>query len=151
MASACSHIGICVTDVERSQRFYEEVFGFRLAFGLRAGGEHTARLLRLDPDVALEARYLELPGLLLELLSFDNVPTAVGRERPFNETGLTHLSVLVDDIDAVRRAALSGGGRVREDTDVGGALVIEDPDGQAIEVIGPDAPFRALRARSVSA
>jgi catechol 2,3-dioxygenase-like lactoylglutathione lyase family enzyme len=149
VANACSHIGLCVTDLERSRRFYEEVFGFRSAFELRTEGPETPQLLRLDPPVVLDAVYLSLDGLLLELLAFDQSATPPAHARVLNESGLTHISLFVEDLDVVLAAVPKCGGRVREDTNIGVAVFVEDPDGQAIEVIGPGGRFRELRDRSL--
>jgi catechol 2,3-dioxygenase-like lactoylglutathione lyase family enzyme len=143
VANAYSHIGLCVTDLERSRRFYEEVFGFRLAFDLRTEGPETPQLLRLEPPLVLDALYLALDGLLLELLAFDR--TSRTTPRIMNEPGLTHLSIFVDDLDATIDAVGQHGGRVRADTNIGVAVFVEDPDGQAIEIIGPGGQFRNLR------
>jgi catechol 2,3-dioxygenase-like lactoylglutathione lyase family enzyme len=143
VANACSHIGLCVTDLERSRRFYEGVFGFRAAFDLRTEGPETPQLLRLDAPLTLDAVYLALDGLLLELLAFDRTaPTSL---RVMNEPGLTHISVFVEDLDATIDAVGQYGGRVRADTNIGVAVFVEDPDGQAIEVIGPAGKFRKMR------
>jgi catechol 2,3-dioxygenase-like lactoylglutathione lyase family enzyme len=145
MANACSHIGLCVTDLERSRRFYEGVFGFRLAFDLRTEGPETPQLLRLDAPLVLDAVYLALDGLLLELLYFERPTSPPAQERDMNAPGLTHLSLFVEDVDAVLAAVPQYGGRVRDDTNIGVAVFVEDPDGQAIEVIGPGGQFRNLR------
>jgi catechol 2,3-dioxygenase-like lactoylglutathione lyase family enzyme len=136
-----------VSDLERSRRFYEQVFGFRSAFEFRSDGPETPQLLRLEPPLALDAVYLWLDGLLLELLAFDR--TAAARTRVLNEPGLTHISVFVDDFDAVLEAVPRHGGRVRDDTNIGVAAFVEDPDGQAIEVLGPEGRFRDLRNRAI--
>lgn len=147
--NACSHIGLCVSDLERSRRFYEEVFGFRAAFELRTEGPETPKLLRLDAPLVLDAVYLSLDGLLLELIAFETSGTPVAPSRVLNEPGLTHISLFVDDLGAVLTAVPAWGGRVRDDTNIGVAVFVEDPDGQAIEVIGPGGRFRELRDRSV--
>jgi catechol 2,3-dioxygenase-like lactoylglutathione lyase family enzyme len=149
VANACSHIGLCVSDLERSRRFYEEVFGFRAAFALRTEGPETPQLLRLDPPVVLDAVYLSLDGLLLELLAFETPETPAAQTRVLNEPGLTHISLFVEDLGAVLVAVPRCGGRVRDDTNIGVAVFVEDPDGQAIEVIGPGGRFREMRDRSL--
>ncbi len=57
-----SHIGICVSDWERSLRFYRDVLGFQYAFELAVKGEPSDTLLALK-DVALRAIYLERDGV----------------------------------------------------------------------------------------
>lgn len=145
--AAYSHVGLCVTDLERSRRFYEEVFGFRAAFEFGTDGPETPKLLRIEPPLRLDAVYLWLDGLLLELLAFDR--TERGSSRALNEPGLTHLSFFVEDLGAALDAVGRHGGRVRTDTDISVAVFVEDPDGQAIEVIGPGGQFRTMRDRAV--
>jgi len=93
--------------------------------------------------------YLALDGLLLELLHFDGPAAPPAQERTINEPGLTHISLFVEDLDAVLAAVPKYGGRVREDTNVGVAVFVEDPDGQAIELIGAGGQFRTLRDQSL--
>jgi predicted enzyme related to lactoylglutathione lyase len=52
-----------------------------------------------------------------------------------NEPGLTHLSISVDDVHAAADRAVELGGRRIEESDVGAALFIRDPDGQLIELL----------------
>ena len=52
-----------------------------------------------------------------------------------NEIGLTHISVSVDDIDATAAKAVELGGSVLEQTNVGAAVMIRDPDGQLLELL----------------
>ena len=52
-----------------------------------------------------------------------------------NEPGLTHVSLRVDDMPATLAQVRALGGQVLEDTDLGGAVFIKDPDGQLIELL----------------
>ena len=52
-----------------------------------------------------------------------------------NEPGLTHLSVSVDDIHATAKKAVEYGGQLIEDSDIGFALFLRDPDGQLLELL----------------
>jgi predicted enzyme related to lactoylglutathione lyase len=52
-----------------------------------------------------------------------------------NEPGLTHLSVSVDDIHATATKAEIYGGQIVEQSDLGVALFIRDPDGQLLELL----------------
>jgi predicted enzyme related to lactoylglutathione lyase len=52
-----------------------------------------------------------------------------------DEPGLTHLSIGVDDIDATAKKAVEYGGEIIDDSDVGAAIFIRDPDGQLLELL----------------
>ena len=134
--SAFNHIGLCVTDLARSRRFYEELLGFTFRNDLTAPDGPTAKLLRIAPPVGLSAVYLERDGFVLELIHFAREGNAPRRDRDFTEPGLTHLSVSVDDIAATCACVAELGGEVLADTDLGGmAVMIRDPDGQLIELL----------------
>ena len=136
MGSVFNHIGLCVTDVERSRRFYEEALGFDIWREFDAPDAMTAQLLDLPEPVGLKAVYLRQDAFILELLHFaDAGAHAPATARVMNEIGLTHISVSVDDIDATAAKAVECGGSVLEQTNVGAALMIRDPDGQLIELL----------------
>jgi lactoylglutathione lyase len=129
-----NHVGICVTDLERSRRFYEQVLNFRYWWELDAPEEGTSQLLQIPEPVGLKAVYLVRDGLVLELLYFAQAEARPFRERVMNEPGLTHLSLSVGDIPAVLAKVVPHGGQVVEETDMKAAIIIRDPDGQIIEL-----------------
>jgi catechol 2,3-dioxygenase-like lactoylglutathione lyase family enzyme len=134
--SVVNHLGQCVTDLERSRRFYTEVFGFDVERELAVPDQPSARLLRLSPPLGMRAVYLRRDGLILELLAFDRPGNPGARERVMNEPGLTHLSFSVDDVAETARQVAALGGSVLEETDLGGmAMFVKDPDGQLIELL----------------
>jgi catechol 2,3-dioxygenase-like lactoylglutathione lyase family enzyme len=136
MASVVNHVGLCVSDVVRSRRFYENVFGFTHRNTLNVEDEPAARLLRVSPPVGLTAIYLELEGFVLELLHFDREGNDQARPRSFTEPGLTHLSFGTADLGATCELVEAHGGQVLEDTGLGTtAVLVRDPDGQILELL----------------
>ena len=134
--SIVNHIGLCVTDLAVSRRFYEELLGLTHQRDLRPPDGFTSKLLQVPEPVGMTAVYLERDGFVLELLHFDREGNAPQRDRPFTEPGLTHLSFSVDDIAATCARVADLGGEVLADTDLGGlAVMIRDPDGQLIELL----------------
>ncbi len=131
-----NHLGHCVTDLDRSRRFYEEVLGFTFQRDLVVPDGPAAQLLQVEPPVGMTAVYLERDGFVLELLHFDRPGNDPQRERSFTEPGLTHLSFSVDDIASTAARVADLGGEVLTDTDMGGhAIMIRDPDGQLLELL----------------
>jgi lactoylglutathione lyase len=136
MAFVVNHVGLCVSDAARSQRFYENVFGFTHRNTLKVDDEPSARLLRVSPPVGLTAIYLELEGFVLELLHFDRPDNDPARPRSFTEPGLTHLSFGIADIRATCELVEAHGGQVLQDTTLGtAAVLVLDPDGQILELL----------------
>jgi len=128
------HVGLCVSDLDRSRRFYVEGLGFELMNGIDVPDSPADRLLRLEPPLGLRAEYLAKGGFVLELTHFDREANPPAAERVMNEPGLTHLSLSVDDVSAVAGRVEALGGQVLRDTDVGGGIFLRDPDGQLIEL-----------------
>ena len=138
----CNHLGIVVSDLERSKRFYQDVLGFRVWYeDSSVPDAAVGKLLGLQPPLAAELCYLELDGYAVELISYAAPEAAVtSRERTMSETGLSHLSVSVDDIRSAAARAVECGGSIVESSDLGIALMVRDPDGQLIELLTQDYP-----------
>ena len=132
-----NHLGQCVTDLERSKRFYVDVLGFEPWREITLPDEGSDKLLRLAPPLGMTASYLRRDGLVLELLYFagEGAAPLPYRERVMNEPGLTHISISVDDIDATSRQVVEYGGAVLDDTNIGAGVFVRDPDGQLIELL----------------
>jgi len=131
-----NHIGQCVTDLDRSKRFYCELLEFTIEREINPPDEMSAQLLGLAPPLGMTATYLVRDGLVLELLHF----AAVGQTRPYrprgmNEPGLTHLSLSIEDVDGTLARLADYGGEVVAGTNIGAGVFVRDPDGQLIELL----------------
>lgn len=142
MAVTFSHVGICVSDLERSVRFYTEALGFERAEASQIGDDF-ARLMEV-PRVRLTSQFLRRDQVALELLHFDEPPPeGRGERRPINRLGLTHLSVRVTDLEGTATRIVELGGRVVEETrtelSFGPStlrfLYCTDPDGVRVELM----------------
>jgi catechol 2,3-dioxygenase-like lactoylglutathione lyase family enzyme len=143
MTPAFSHAGICVSDLDRSLRFYCEALGFTVADSHDIGDEF-GRLMELE-GVRLRSQFIQHDsGMRLELLFFDS-PAADGSRvrRRVNQFGLTHLSFRVQDVDAVVKKLCELGGEVHHHTrttfgsgeDALDFVYCSDPDGVRIELM----------------
>jgi lactoylglutathione lyase len=137
-----SHFGICVSDLERSLRFYCDALGFERAQSHEIGTEF-ARLMDL-PDVAVTSQFIRKGGTAIELLCFHQPEPFGSRERrQVNQLGLTHLSFRVSDVAATAARIVALGGTIvessRTEIDLGGAslefVYCTDPDGVRVELM----------------
>lgn len=137
-----NHVGQATADLARASAFYTELLGFVVERRLDVPDAAAAALLDIEPPVGLEAVYLRRGSFVLELMQFHRPDNPPWSKRVFNEPGLTHLSVSVEDLDAVLDRVEALGGRIV--SHLPGAAVVRDPDGQLLELL-PMAYRRELR------
>jgi catechol 2,3-dioxygenase-like lactoylglutathione lyase family enzyme len=133
---AFNHVGQCVTDLERSKRFYCELLDFALDREIKPTDDLSAKLMGLTPPLLMTASYLVRDGLVLELLHY----AAPGQTQPYesramNQPGLTHISLSVEDLDGVLARVGDYDGEVLVDSNIGAGVFIKDPDGQLVELL----------------
>jgi catechol 2,3-dioxygenase-like lactoylglutathione lyase family enzyme len=140
---AISHVGLCVSDLERSQRFYCEGLGFEPGARFEVGAEFGPTL-EVAGDVAVTSQFVVRDGCSIELLHYTS-PGVHGRPAATrNQLGFTHLCVRVDDVDAVAARLVEHGGTVLDATRYSLALgegrsndfvFVADPDGVRVELM----------------
>jgi glyoxylase I family protein len=139
-----SHIGIAVTDLEHSVRFYTGVFGFTQLYRLDFDNNEVAATMEIDGR--FRSAMLIRDDIRIELLQWVDVPiTGSGERKPMNERGITHLSFRVEDVDGLTDAVVAAGGTLLEQTRtvLGDAtdaaaprfIYLTDPDGTRIELM----------------
>jgi catechol 2,3-dioxygenase-like lactoylglutathione lyase family enzyme len=136
-----SHVGICVSDLERSLRFYCEGLGFEPKDCYELDSTQLPgleRALEVRTDAVLTSQMIERDGVRIELLKFRE-PNAVGSPSARrNQLGLTHLCFYVDNVDVAAERMLEFGAVVLDDTrsSPGTDIVfLMDPDGVRVELI----------------
>lgn len=132
------HIGICVSDLQRSIRFYTEGLGFTYERDIGEIGAPFDTLMEL-PGKSLTGHHVRCGDLRLELISFAEVEGS-GERSPMNRLGFTHITLMVDDIDAASEQVEQFGGKVLRNTKIdspyGPIIFCTDPDGLRVELMG---------------
>jgi catechol 2,3-dioxygenase-like lactoylglutathione lyase family enzyme len=143
VSSRPSHFGLCVSDLERSLRFYCDGLGFVPAEGYDLDEQMLDgldRALEIAGPVKLRSQMITNGELKIELLHFaEPSPTGEPSARR-NQLGFTHLSMFVDDVDAVSARLAELGGVVLSGTraQLGYEVVfVADPDGARVELMAP--------------
>ena len=143
MSATFSHLGVCTSNLEKSLAFYTEGLGFELQNTLENVSAPYDQLLGL-PGVSFSAHYLQCGSLTLELIGFHNAEV-IGSQtaEPMNSLGFTHITLQVDDLEAMCQKVQEQGGQVlsqtRIDSPYGPVVFCTDPDGTRIELIQPPA------------
>ncbi|HEY9473164.1 MAG TPA: VOC family protein [Mycobacteriales bacterium] len=123
------HIGINVTDLDRSVEFYRQVFGFEVLSQSEPGAERRFAFLGQDGKLLLtlwqqSAGHFRADSPGLHHLSFQaaDIEAVQGFEKNLRELGVT---LHYDGIVPHREGAPSGG------------VFFEDPDGTRLEIYSP--------------
>lgn len=159
MIQGFSHIGICVTDLDRSVRFYTRVFGFALLYQLDFENNEVAATM--EQDGKFRSAMLIRDDIHIELLQWVDVPTTgSGVRKPMTELGFTHLSFRVEDVDGLTEDILAAGGTLVETTRTvlgdaddptsGRFIYLTDPDGTRIELMQNVPDLSGISAADIS-
>jgi lactoylglutathione lyase len=140
MITAIGHVAFRISDLDRSLDFYCNKLGFQEAFRLEREGQTSPWII-----------YLQLaPGQFIELFPGGEGDQAPARGR---NTGYNHYCLEVDDLPAtlaeMRSRGLELEGEPKQGMDTNWQYWIDDPDGNAIELmqISPESPqARAQKA-----
>ncbi len=136
-----SHLGLCVTDLDASLRFYCDVLGFEVLTSIQSSSPQVAKLVELE-EIDMSLKVIQLDPLRLELIQFSTPSPIGGGHGPFNRVGYTHLSLKVLDFDAELERVRRAGAHLLESTigKIGSnsrfAFVL-DPDGNRVELLAP--------------
>ena len=137
MITGLGHVAFRITDLQKSLDFYCKTLGFQEAFRLEREGEPSPWIVYIQ---VAHNQFIEL------------FPGAQG-EIPPRSVGYNHFCLVVDDMDAtlrelsVRGLTITGG--PKQGTDQNWQYWINDPDGNAIELmqIVQGSPQSAANAR----
>ncbi len=122
------HIGMTVSDMDRSIEFYCGLLGL------------TLRLRRKSPGA--EVAFLDAAGGQLEMVCLAGEPARRAREVPQGEAGMRHMTFAVDDVEEtwsrLERAGvqLQQKPRPAHNSDVFSKVAfVYDPDGIIVELV----------------
>jgi catechol 2,3-dioxygenase-like lactoylglutathione lyase family enzyme len=139
------HVGLTVSSLERSLRFYGDLLGLRELGRSDDGGPWLDAIIDRDRAAARTADLDAGEGRVLELIEYRNPrdpPASGGSARP----GTLHVAILVESVENVL-ARLAGAGAVPVSrcpvvldlpgTRWHGATVayVQDPDGALVELV----------------
>lgn len=147
MSGGIVHVGVTVSDLERSVLFYTE--GLGLAVAVRQTSSAGYLSVTGYPGVEIATAMVEAPGdrVRIELQEYHRVGDHGSREPGTAPVGSSHICLRVDDVGAaLERAEAAGGRRVTEPVEIdsgindgGAAVYLRDPDGYTIELFQPPA------------
>lgn len=143
-AGRLHHVGLTVSDLERSIAFYRGLIGLTVRERDEMTGGQLETVIGVAGSRVLLADLDFGNGLTLELMQYLAPAGGAVHPRP-TDAGHTHVGIEVKDIDSVYRRLLAAGASVRGEptalVDAGpywtGAKVLNvlDPDGITVELV----------------
>jgi catechol 2,3-dioxygenase-like lactoylglutathione lyase family enzyme len=143
------HMGITVSDMERSITFYRDLLGLEIRHQQIQDNPYTRKLIGY-PDTRLRAVQFRIPnaptgpsGHVLELTQY--FPAGSSLELRTANVGVAHLAIEVDDMDGIYRRMkaadvefVSPPVLITEGINKNGyACYLRDPDGITLELVQP--------------
>lgn len=147
------HIGITVTDLDRSVRFYSILFDsepIARASWRGKDAEYVAHMMG-QHGLTMDAAFFRIPGsnTILEMVQFFDIKDGQGAPIRHYQTSGTHIGFYVDNIDAAAERVKKAGARLLAEPSTiqfgpylgrgGRAVLFRDPDGinlQLMEITG---------------
>lgn len=135
------HIGIPVSNLERSIAFYRDLLGGELVFAADAAGPEVATMMAV-PEAEVRLAMLRFGTTMIELLEYTH-PRGRPYDRRNADIGASHAAFTVTDIAATMRELEVQGVRfnaapifVQQGPMAGYAFVyFADPDGIPLELV----------------
>ena len=136
-----NHVGISVTDLDRSMAFYREMFGMEpLGDPFPFSGPQFSEIMDI-PEVQGRMCMIAGGNLWLELFEFSESKPK-DPAYPVSDRGISHFGLTVDDVQATYNKLKAAGVPIhgRLQTFNGGSMraaYCRDPDGNVFEIMQP--------------
>jgi len=157
MTPRLHHVAISTPDADRLVAFYRDLLGFGVVYsGAWSRGSAAADALTALEGSSARQVMLRAGNAYLELFEFSSPAAApAAADRPVCDHGLTHLCLLVDDVDA-EQERLSAAGvpfhSAPEDLGLGvRTTYARDPDGNVVELKQLSSPSHPVALPALAA
>ena len=141
MITGIHHFALTVSEMERSLAFYTGLFGLEVASDREVERDYVEQITAV-PGAHVRLVHLAGYGQRLELLEY-KTPRGEAHARALPDAGSAHVCFVTDDLDAEVARLQAAGVTFRSLPVVttngpnkgGRGIYVEDPDGNAVEVV----------------
>ena len=146
MVSNYRHVGVIVTDMEKSIEFYCDLLGHKKLVDFTEKGNYFSNLIGLDNAEARVVKAGTPDGTFVELIQFTTHNAIPPATTNFNAIGCNHVCFTVDDIESLYNRMSSRGVKfvtrpLQSDFDPVKTCFCYDPDGTLIQFVEITAPI----------
>ena len=93
------HVGIVVSDAERSLEFWRDALGFEIKKDMLESGEYIDNFSSLSGVEVRTIKMINEIGAMIELLDYKSHPETPDMSRRISQIGCSHVAFTVDDLD----------------------------------------------------
>ncbi len=142
IVTGVDHVGLTVTDLDRSIKFYTEILECSIVVQQEKEGGYLAAIVGY-PDAHVKMAHLQPPGSTQRIELFEYcTPKSAPRDLEPRNVGNAHVCFVVNDLAALYERLVEHGVStlsppIEVDTGVnkgGAALYLRDPDGITLEI-----------------
>ena len=94
------HVGLAVTDMDRSLKLYQEIFDLEVVWDQIESGKFIDRLSDITDVRVRTVKLKDIAGGMIELLQYLSHPESAFSD-PINRIGCSHIAITVDNIDSM--------------------------------------------------
>lgn len=136
------HVGVVITDVEKSLQFYRDILGFKVHKMADESGEFLDSFLGIRGTKVKTIKMADVNNNILELLHFESHPEKSddNKAKSLTEIGCSHFALNVKQIDSLYNTLTKQGIEFNHAPQVSpnGKVKVafcRDPDGTFIEMV----------------
>ncbi len=140
MMKAIRHIGIVVSDLDKSLNFYRDLLGLKIVKDMNESGAYIDNISDLQGVQVRTVKMEADDGNLIELLCYLSHPNSPNEKRQINQIGCSHVAFTVENLDEEHNRLVQAGIQFNAPPQYspdGYAKVTfcKDPDGSYIELV----------------
>ena len=134
------HVGIVVTDMERSLEFYRDILGLKPVIDFTEKGQFIDTISNAGGIDLRMVKLIAEDGSMIELLHYVSHPQPERGENKLYETGPTHVAFTIDDVDKTYADWISKGVKCNSKPTVAPdrkakLFFCQDPDNTYLEIV----------------
>tara|TARA_R110000824_G_scaffold307398_1_gene494890 strand:+ start:412 stop:846 length:435 start_codon:yes stop_codon:yes gene_type:complete len=136
------HVGVVITNIEESLKFYRDILGFKVLKTADESGKCLDNFLDVKGTEVKTIKMIDTNNNILELLYFNSHPEShdSNKTRRLTEIGCSHFAITVNDLDSLYSKLVQQKIKFNHSvqTSPDGKVKIafcRDPDGTFIEMV----------------